>query len=151
MKTRCVAVGASFAFMLSIGTVNPSAAENSQTLRSKASFGVGASAYTSKPNAKCLFVLPITGLNGARITLSFAQSGLQPPWQELNVAALNWKRVKTVKGRNGEVSAIIVAREDGYWRFSAGKVVSEPWYLDVWPTSNLVGDDGPYDISCLTP
>jgi hypothetical protein len=149
MQCRAVAVLA--ALMLPITTVASSAADEGQAERSKGSFGVGASAYTSKPNAKCLFVLPITGLNGARITLSFAQSGLQPPWQELDVTSLKWKRVKTVKGRNGEVSAIIVAREDGYWRFSSGKVVSEPWYLDVWPTSDLVGDLGPYDISCLTP
>ena len=151
MIARRSALAGAVAVAISVTTVGSAVAQSSDVTRSKASFGVGSSAYTSKPNAKCLFILPITRLNGARITLSFARSALNPPWEELDAESLPWKRVKTVKGRGGEVSAVIVAREDGYWRFSGGKVVSEPWFLDVWPTSDLVGDDGPYDLSCLTP
>lgn len=138
------------ALLAATSTATPGISQAGVADRAKPSFGDSPSAYTSKPSGKCVFSLTTKGLDGARIKLSFAQADLTPPWEEVDVNALTWKRVKTVRGRNGEVSATIVARKDGYWRFSVGRVVSEPWYLDVWPTSDLIGDDGPYDLSCPT-
>lgn len=47
--------------------------------------------------------------------------------------------------------AVVLAQKDGYWRFKVKGGVSKPWFLDVWPTSDLVGDDGPVDIRCPKP
>ena len=114
-------------------------------------FGKVRPAYTSPKGNKCAFAASTNIKNGGQVSLQFAASALVPPWQTVDLNSLRWKRVMTVKVRDSKVRVVVRAQKDGYWRFERRGSVSTTWFLDVWPTSDLVGDDGPIDISCPRP
>lgn len=117
----------------------------------RVSFGDMRTAYTSPKGKTCMFATSTTAREGTRVVVQFAASGLTPPWETLNPDELRWKRAKTVRVDEATARAVVRAQRDGYWRFKVQGSVSKPWFLDVWPTSDLVGDDGPVDITCPPP
>lgn len=114
-------------------------------------FGKMRPAYTSPKGNKCAFAASTNVKNGGQVSLQFAASALVPPWQTVDLNSLRWKRVTTLRVSDSKVRAVVRARKDGYWRFEHKGSVGSAWFLDVWPTSDLVGDDGPIDISCPRP
>ena len=114
-------------------------------------FGAMRPAYTSPSGNMCMFATSTSARPGTTLVVQFAASGLVPPWETVDPDALRWKRATTVKVNQGTARAVVRAQQDGYWRFKIKGSVSKPWFLDVWPTSDLVGDDGPVDIRCPKP
>lgn len=117
----------------------------------RVSFGDMRTAYTSPKGKACMFATTTTAREGTRVVVQFAASGLVPPWETVDPDALRWKRAATVRVADSTARAVVRAQRDGYWRFKVQGSVSRPWFLDVWPTSDLVGDDGPVDITCPRP
>ena len=117
----------------------------------RVSFGDMRMAYTSPKGKRCMFATTTTAREGTRVVVQFAASGLVPPWETVDPDALRWKRAATVRVADSITRAVVRAQVDGYWRFKVQGSVSRPLFLDVWPTSDLVGDNGPVDISCPKP
>lgn len=101
--------------------------------------------YTAPRGQLCTFRARVKLAEGARTTLQFTP-GAYSPWESAD--DLKWKSFKTTRVKGSKVRALVTADLDGYWRWKSGRQVSERWFLDVWPTSDLADPGGPKDLSC---
>lgn len=102
--------------------------------------------FTSPPGDACAFTARAKFPEGTRSKLQFAPAAYVP-WESKDNLA--WRTVKRTRVKNSTVRVLVTAKSDGYWRWKSGPYASEPWFLDLWPTSDLADPGGPQDLSCL--
>lgn len=96
------------------------------------------------PKARCRLSLGTTLPPGTKARLEFSARPFIMPWDTVDPPdTWSWRTWATVPVKGDRVSRVVTVTEDGYWRYWSPRGVSEPRFIDVYPTSDLADPGAP--------
>ena len=105
------------------------------------------------PRTRCRLTVRTTLPEGTKVRLQYEGRGFIMPWDSVSHPdTWAWRTLSSVKVVGGKVSKVVRVTADGYWRFSTDAGSSDPWFIDVYPTSDISDPGVPgLDNSCREP